>query len=243
MVVAASSQSNPIVSVIIPVGRGEIEWRSLVQSLAHDSRFEIILCTVLDDPELKLNEIESKAKILQTSTQAGRGRQLNAGAALASCPQLWFLHADTKLSSNTTNKLFHALSTNRKGSIWYFDISFYAKENPLLTLNEIGAWIRSRVFHLPFGDQGYCLSSETFRALSGFSEKQVRGEDHLFIWNAHRLGVKVLPLRSKIETSARRYNSLGWLSATTDNFVTTWSQAAQEFLSLCRSKSSDKPSS
>lgn len=55
-------------------------------------------------------------------------------------------------------------------------------DGPLLSgLNAIGANVRSKVFGLPFGDQGFLIRKEVFTNLGGYPVDCYYGEDHLFV--------------------------------------------------------------
>src|SRR5690606_9384341 len=99
-----------------------------------------------------------------------------------------------------------------------------------------GVVFRSRVLGLPFGDQGLCLRREVFFELGGFNEDARYGEDHLLVWKAHQQDVPILPVKAKLQTSARRYRSEGWLPPTAKHVALTAVQATPEIFRILRAK-------
>jgi hypothetical protein len=154
----------------------------------------------------------------------GRAIQLNAGACAADRAWLWFLHADSRLAAATLPALVVA-ATRAPDALGYFDLRFAADGPPAVRLNELGAFVRSRVLGLPFGDQGFFLAADTFERLGGFDPRLTCGEDHALVWTARRAGVAVAPARAPLYTSARKYADGGWLATTARHLRLTAAQA------------------
>lgn len=202
------------IAVVVPVGRGEQAWREL---LPHLNPFgaRVLSHTTGED----LGELEH---CLTVATPAGRARQLNAGADATSLPWLLFLHADSRPDARLTAAL---VSAPERDYIGYCTLRYY--DGPAwMRLNELGAWIRSRLFGLPFGDQGMFMSRTVFERLGGFDEQVAVGEDHALVWKARHAGIPVLPLGASLATSARRYRDKGWWNTTYAHLALTWSQAS-----------------
>lgn len=175
------------VSIIIPIAPGETAHHRLLESLKPLSS-EIIV-----------------------SSEGSRAKSLNAGAARAQKPFLWFLHADTSL--NKENFIALELALKREpNNLHYFDLSY--TEGGLASLNAHGANIRSRLFGLPYGDQGFCISQHLFDTIGGYPENTPWGEDLLFVRLAKKKGINLHRIRSKLNTSARKYQQQGWLRLT-----------------------------
>lgn len=145
------------------------------------------------------------------SSKTSRATSLNAGVQRAKHDMIWFLHADSKISSENILALKSAIS-DTSGCLYYFDLDF--DDNGPVQLNAIGANLRSRIFDLPYGDQGLCISKKHFERLGGYPEDAAYGEDLLFVRKAKKHGIVIMPVRSKIRTSARRYKTQGWLKTT-----------------------------
>ncbi|PIR18056.1 MAG: glycosyl transferase family 2 [Deltaproteobacteria bacterium CG11_big_fil_rev_8_21_14_0_20_49_13] len=179
------------ISIIIPVGPGEGALSALLGDL---------------------RPIEKEAELIVVRG-ASRPKQLNVGARKATRDFLWFLHADSRLSSKTLVALLGSLGKNPH-ALHYFNLRFLPDGPPLMFINEIGCWIRSRILGVPFGDQGFCVSKEKFEKIGGFPEDALYGEDHLFVWRARQKGVQLRCTGTPLRTSARRYAETGWAKLT-----------------------------
>ena len=179
------------VSIIIPVYNQETELERLLADLA---------------------PVKDSAEIIVKS-EGSRAKSLNAGAASATRPFLWFLHADSRINEQNLNALSLALK-EKPDALHYFDLAF-GKDGPALTVfNAWGANWRSRLFGVPYGDQGFCLSKAQFTKTGGYPEDVPYGEDLMFVWHARQSGIWLNRLPSKLLTSARKYSQRGWLKLT-----------------------------
>ena len=217
------------ISVVIPVGKKEASWKSLLESLRlNENKFEVILSSV--EPLKIPSRFEPLVAVKMVSGSEGRAVQLNRGASLASRKYLWFLHADSRFTQDTLVALKRNIEIGFEG-IRYFDLGFF--DGPLwMLVNELGTKVRSRILHLPFGDQGFCMLNHLFVRLGRFDESAPFGEDHLLIWKAHEEGVSVKSMDAKILTSGRKYQKRGWLKTTTQHLKLTYLQAKSEILRI-----------
>lgn len=223
------------ISVVIPVAEGDDAWRDLLPCLRTLTKEdEIILSSKISLKEVLEREVKKNGITCSTHwapSDAGRARQLNTGARWARCEFLWFLHCDSKVDETAIRRLRMSIE-RRPRAIHFFDLKFM-NDGPWLTVsNGYGVWLRSHVFRLPFGDQGYCMHRETFAELGGFCEEAHYGEDHLLVWKAHQSRVKLGCVGAPIYTSARRYRSQGWLKTTARHLALTVRQATPEFVRL-----------
>jgi len=212
-------------SVIIPVGPGELAWRDLLGDLAAlPGSAEIILVAPEGESPAEFCPADHGLDLALRWLEAprGRARQQNAGAAAARGEMLWFLHADSRVPADTIRA---AQQAGAPGSLGYFDLRFHDDGPWLVRLNSVGARLRSRWLGLPFGDQGLLLHRRLFDALGGFDESLACGEDHALVWSARRAGVPLLPLCAPLYTSARRYREGGWLRTTLRHARLTVGQA------------------
>ena len=208
-------------AVVIPVGPGDTAWRGLLPLLAGlPKSTEVLLSMTEHDTQDSANATRSVRVI---RGPAGRGRQLNAGAAATTQPWLWFLHADSRLDDVALRAI------ERHGdspALSYFDLRFH-DGGVAMRINALGVWLRSRVLRLPFGDQGLLLPRAEFERLGGFDEQLASGEDHALVWAARRAGLPLRPLHAYLSTSARKYGEQGWWQTTARHLRLTWSQARQ----------------
>ncbi|TVS12553.1 MAG: glycosyl transferase family 2 [Wenzhouxiangella sp.] len=192
-------------TVIVPVGASESAWPALVRQIPADWPI-VMSATTRCPPDLR-------QRMLWHRGLPGRGRQLNAGAALAATRWLWFIHADSELGPDVCAAMTAWCAGKQRG-LAYLDLAFQ-NDGPWLTrLNAAGANLRSRWFGLPYGDQGLCVSKPEFDRLGGFREDLARGEDLDFVVRARSAGLPASRVPGVIRTSARRYRTQGWLRTT-----------------------------
>ncbi len=223
--VAANIDDLRKLAVIIPIGPGDEDWRALLPQLGFlPTGAEICLVFSVDHPlPVVAERPELAAKLSCIHADVGRAKQLNAGANATQNPQLWFVHCDSGLSANTPLALARALSTE-KNALYYFDLRF-ASRNWKFRINEFGVWWRSRLFHLPFGDQALMLSRASFLTLGGYDETLDSAEDHALVWHARHSGIAIRAIGASISTSARRYQQFGWGATTLKHLRLSWQQA------------------
>ena len=230
------SVSEAGLSAIVPVANGETQWRKLLlQLIALPVVNEIIFSASEQQPEAFQELFSEGKKILWICSRVGRATQQNQAADAASQKWLWFLHADSVLMSDTQAAVNRVLSSGGTG-IYYFDLKFVTDEFKFMRLNEVGAWFRSRILKIPFGDQGLLMKAETFHKIGRFNEETKYGEDHLLIWKAHQSGHEVSPVGFSLGTSARKYKINGWLRTTALHIWLTAKQASPQFLQTLRER-------
>ena len=161
--------------------------------------------------ERLLDDLKPLNAEIIVSSEGSRAKSLNAGVAKARHNFLWFLHADSRVSTDNIDALQKALA-RRSNALHYFDLSY--EEGGLARLNAWGANIRCHLFELPYGDQGFCISKTMFNKIGGYPEDAPYGEDLLFIRLASQAGIGLNRIPSKLRTSARKYHQHGWLKLT-----------------------------
>lgn len=221
---------NPLgeLAVVVPVGPGDGAWRGLLPELCSlPPGAEIVLAASEPAPP------DLPAGVRWLRAPRGRARQMNAGARATTRPWLWFLHADSRLASDTLPSLARSLAA-APGALHFFDLAFLDDGPPLVRLNQFGVRLRSRWGGMPFGDQGFCLRRDIWERLGGFRTDAPFGEDHLLAWKARQEGVPLRPTGGTLRTSARRYRERGWLRTTTRHLRLTARQALPEWLRLVR---------
>jgi GT2 family glycosyltransferase len=177
------------VSIVIPLANDETQHTTLIADLNSHS--------------------DLQAEIIPCSNQS-RAKSLNKGAAEASGEWLWFVHADSRVTTDNLCALERSLE-KYPDALHYFDLAF---DRPALRGNALGANLRSSLFATPFGDQGLCIRKSLFNQLGGYRENTAYGEDLLFIWQARQAGVLLRRIPSQLLTSGRKYQQQGWLKLT-----------------------------
>ncbi len=225
-------------SIVIPAKHQENFWQDLLaELLSIQGEFEIILV----GPDFEHIKSDNPRVRFEYSKE-GRARQLNHGAKVATNTYIWFLHADSRLSNRSIQKIETKLKENSE-AIYFFDLNFLTDGPRLMILNSIGAYWRSHLLKMPFGDQGFFMARRTFFSLGMFDELARYGEDHLFIWKAHQRGVPVLPAYAELFTSARKYKNLGWITTTVRHVILTYKQAFPQWIKYLRLKNRRKHTS
>lgn len=235
---------NPLLSIVIPVGPGDRTWVNLLAQLSPwVTNEEIIICgPAAEEETLRIvwNEFAQNRSARWVVEGGGRARQLNRGGMEATGKFLWFLHADSMLDGSAFPKLYQSIE-KRPERLHYFLLKFQ-KDGPYMTaLNGWGAALRSLVFGMPFGDQGFCLERSMWLAVGRFPEGLSYGEDHVFVWRARQKGIKLQPVYGWISTSARKYRTKGWGRTTLSHLYLTWKQAVPEIWQLWRQQSRRSP--
>lgn len=213
---------QPNVAIIIPAGPGDSAWRKLLPQLDVVGAREIVL--VLAEGDGGFVDIDASTRIVHSP--AGRSRQLNAGANASHADWLWFLHADSQVSTKTLEAMREFVHIDQD-VIGYFRLGFVDDGPRWMFLNAWGAALRSRLFGLPFGDQGLLMSRRVFEGLGSFDESIGKGEDHALIWAARTQGVPLRAIKATIRTSARRYAENGWWQTTKTHLGMTREQATR----------------
>ncbi|MDH3667224.1 MAG: TIGR04283 family arsenosugar biosynthesis glycosyltransferase [Paracoccaceae bacterium] len=153
-----------------------------------------------------IGEIAETVGARLITAPAGRGAQLAAGAQAARGQWLLFLHADTVLAPGWGAAVL-AHVQGRPGHAGWFDLGFDA---PGAGARLVAGWanLRSRLFGLPYGDQGLLISRRLYDEVGGYAPMPLM-EDVDFV---SRIGQSRLArLGVRAETSAARYRADGWL--------------------------------
>ena len=146
----------------------------------------------------------------------GRARQMNAGGALAinkGAQILFFLHADSHPPDNAQRLILQALSRSQAAAGTFF--LRIDSTDPRLRLIQGLANFRTRLFKIPYGDQGLFLKTSTFEAVGGFPDISLM-EDLDMVRRLKKLG-RIVLAPAFMSTSPRRYLERGPLMNTLRN--------------------------
>jgi GT2 family glycosyltransferase len=207
------------IAIVIPVAPGDESWQNLLPQINAINHAQIVLVFTANSPAP-----QASSTILVIQAPRGRALQLNAGANACASDYIWFLHADSGVSEVTLNCLT-AFVAKGENAIGYFDLHFLPDGPRGTAINAWAARWRSRLFGMPFGDQGFVMSRACFEKLGGFDPTLQRGEDHALTWRAKTLGISLQRLPAPIFTSARKYAEKGWWRTTVAHQIETWRQA------------------
>lgn len=158
---------------------------------------------------------------------AGRGGQLNRGAAATTAEILLFLHADTTLPAGALAGIRRAIgggggagrggdAAARRGGAdrgmppGAIGGAFLVRFDTDRRLLRLGAWLinqRTRATRLPLGDQAHFVTRAAFDELGGYRDWPIL-EDLDFAWRLRRHG-RTAMLKQRVTTGARRFVELG----------------------------------
>ena len=205
------------ISVIMPVFREEDLINEAVDALYglnFNSRLEIIV--VDGDPEEQTLKAIRDFRVVKARSEKGRGKQMNAGALLASGEVLLFLHTDTELPPDGLTRVCSVMRDNgcMGGG---FDLGIRS-DKLCFRLIERAASLRSRMTRMPYGDQAIFLRREFFLGLGGFRELPLMEEVDL-MRRVRQSGEKIYIIGEKVKTSARRWEKEGVLYCTLRNWM------------------------
>ena len=141
------------------------------------------------------------------SSEAGRARQLNVGAAACTADVLLFLHADTHLPTAARHLMEQAL-VDPATLGGRFDVRF---DRPSMWGKVVSTLmnVRSRISRISTGDQAIFVRRAIFERLGGFSDIPIM-EDIDFTTRLKRAG-EIAAIREPVTTSFRRWEQQGLL--------------------------------
>ena len=219
---------RPEISVIIPVLDEANCLDGLLATLCAESGLEVI---VVDggssDHSLLVAGKYRSVKCVRSP--AGRGIQLNQGAALAKGDILWFLHADSQLSMSWKSQIIEALAQPQIVA-GCFRLQF---DDPHWLLRVFGFFSRWNHPLVTYGDQGYFMKRAVFEEAGGFKDYPFL-EDLEIQCRLRKLG-KWYKSSLPVITSARRFKTMGILRQQLKNIgiVALYLAGASPFW-LCR---------
>ncbi|MEO1140661.1 MAG: TIGR04283 family arsenosugar biosynthesis glycosyltransferase [Pseudomonadota bacterium] len=193
-------------SVVIPTLNAEDGlWRS-VPALAEGLEAGLIRELVISDggsTDATLQVAEA-AGAVQVTGVPSRGGQLRRGAEAAAGEWMLFLHADSVLPVGWAEAVLAHIGAGHGPAA--FKLTFDATG---MAPACVAGWanLRSRVFGVPYGDQGLLISRDDYDAVGGYRDMPLM-EDVAMARALHRR-IRLLPL--PVKTSAARYERDGWL--------------------------------
>jgi len=194
------------ISVIVPALDESAHIVALLRDLAplRSAGHELIL---VDGGSLDDTMVLAEGRVDRIlKAPRGRASQMNAGARAASGAVLWFLHADTRLTSDAPQALLNAC---QEGAIWgHFDVRL-SGSTVLLRMVERAMNLRSRMTGIATGDQGIFVTRAAFERVGGYPEIALM-EDIALSKALRRLASPVC-LRTRLVTSSRRWEEHGVL--------------------------------
>lgn len=139
--------------------------------------------------------------VIGMGSARGRGRQMNAGAAVARGSILLFLHADTYLPPDGLAGITSVMKDARLVG-GAFDLSFDSPRAGIRLLARVDS-LRARLSRIPFGDQAIFLRRDYFKQIGGFARIPIM-EDVEIMRRIKRRRDPIAFLAARVTTSARR---------------------------------------
>jgi rSAM/selenodomain-associated transferase 2/rSAM/selenodomain-associated transferase 1 len=201
-------------SVVIPTHNEEDHIGETLSHLDCGAEKEVIVVDGGSRDRTAETAEKSGARVMVSPS--GRGIQMNAGARSARGDVLLFVHADSLMPPGYGSLIRTALRDPQVVG-GYFRMRFFPSTFFLRYL-ELTVDLRTRIFRLPYGDQGYFVRASVFALSGGFAEIPLM-EDVEFIKRLRRLG-RLAYIQSPVKTSARRFERLGAMRALLRNRLT-----------------------
>jgi rSAM/selenodomain-associated transferase 2 len=206
---------TPDLDVVIPTLNAARHLSHTLAALSVDHELRLAVTASDGGSRDDTQTIARTAGAAVVQTEPGRGGQLAAGAAAGSAPWLLFLHADTILSAGwpqAARAFMTAANASRAG---YFRLRFESTDRRARRIERLANW-RSRALGLPYGDQGLLIARAFYQQIGGFRPLPLMEDVEL----VRRIGRRrLVALEADAITSARRYESDGWLARPARNLA------------------------
>lgn len=187
------------ISVIIPARNEEHTIGPVLDRLRSGIVWEVI---VVDGGSCdRTRDIARLYGATVIQAQASRGRQLNAGAEVATGDTLLFLHADTLLPPGFEQHVFSILA-DQETSAGAFCLGIDVRWRSL-RLIEKTVYYRSKLLQMPYGDQAIFVRAKVFHRVGGYPDWPVM-EDYALVRRLRRVG-RIEIAQAAVLTSARRW--------------------------------------
>ncbi len=208
---------KPMISIIIPaLDEADRINRTIVQIKTTDKNADTEIIVVDGDPSETTLRAIADPDVTKTKASSGRSVQMNAGAEKAAGEILLFLHADTILPETAVRSILDVCRDS--GTVGgAFDLAIDAP-GPAFRIIEKAASIRSRLTHIPYGDQAIFIKAGCFRELGGFTEMPLM-EDIDLMRRIKKRGYRIRLIPEPVTTSARRWKKEGLIYTTLRNWI------------------------
>ncbi len=193
------------ISVIIPTLNAAQALPGCVAALMEALHEGLIREVIVSDggSSDETQNVASEIGAVWVTGPASRGGQLARGCDAAKGDWLLVLHADTQLAPGWSDIAVAHLASGKAG---YFKLAFDARG---IAPRLVAGWanLRSRVFGLPYGDQGMLLPRALYEEVGGYADQPLMEDVAL----ARALKDRLVSLGAVAVTSADKYQRAGWL--------------------------------
>jgi len=204
-------------SVIVPVFHEGDRINDLMEHLHQldtEKTCEIIIVDGAPEKDA-LKRIHSN-HVIKVSSEKGRAKQMNAGAAMAKGEILIFLHADTELPTLALKKI-SAVMEQGGYVAGAFDLGIKS-DKLIFKIIACFASLRSRLNRIPYGDQAIFIRREYFNEIGGYEQIPLM-EDVELMKRIRKSGKKIKIFYDRVVTSPRRWEREGVLYCTFRNYT------------------------
>ena len=168
-----ASEHNRAISVVVPVLNEAARLPAQLNSLRQLRGLAQIIVADGGSTDGSVELAEACAGVDVVHSAAGRGRQMNAGAAVAFGGTLLFVHADVELPGDACEQIHHALEQEQACAGAFRLRTRYdsqGRHRPWVAAFLPLADLRSKYTRFPYGDQALFVRAKTFRELGGYPE-------------------------------------------------------------------------
>lgn len=203
------------ISVVIPTLNAAHTLPRVANTLAAGLDAGLIHQLVISDGGSTDTTIQLAEGLGATLVQgaASRGGQIRRGVEAARADWLLIVHADTELGPDWVEAVRDHLKSPQTAG--YFRLRFRATGwRPAV----VAGWanLRSRLFGLPYGDQGLLIHRNLLKSVGGVPDLPLMEDVAL----ARALSGRLLMLHAVASTSAERYVRDGWIRRSLHNAAT-----------------------
>lgn len=199
------------ISVIIPTLNAETRLPGCASSLFEGVEAGLIREMIVTDGGSRDETLKVADAIGANIVQgpASRGGQLRRGCAAAKADWFLILHADTQLSKGWCGPVYAHMSSRQAG---WFSLRFDRGGA------FVAGWanIRSRMFGLPYGDQGLLIPRALYEHVGGYPDQPLMEDVAL----ARALRGHLRGIEAEAITSAAKFRAQGWVRRGARNLVT-----------------------
>jgi len=206
-------RGKPSVSIVIPVlNEGDRVSESITKAWQAGADDVIVVDGGSTDQTIALAE-SSNCRIVKAT--AGRGQQLNAGAASATGDILLFLHVDNWMDVSAADQIRDAMN-DAECVGGGFKQRIDSKKFKFRMI-EFGNYIRAKGQRLVYGDQGLFVRRSVFESLGGFPDFPLM-EDFVFSQTLFQRQRRPVILPGPLHVDPRRWEKTGVIRQTLRNW-------------------------
>lgn len=208
----SSRAPSPALSVIVPCLGEEPGLSRTLTSACGEEDVEVIVVGAGDSRRTVESCVRQRAQFVQ-ATEACRAQQMQCGVEHARGERILFLHADTILPAGYKTQVLETLE-DASVALGAFTLALDSTGWRARWV-ERGVRYRASRFGMPYGDQALFAWKRTLQDIGGVPAQAIM-EDYELVRRLKRVG-QVQIVDACVESSTRRWESLGYLKTTVIN--------------------------